>query len=719
MLTVARVRRAFAAGAAAIMLLVVCSTVGAQDQKLTPTQLLEDFVHYVRIARPELAAAKGRVLLDSGITDAELAELLDEGPTTRERFDAAIARAHVVPELEDIADELDRRVYNGRLELSRELKRIEESIGWLIGSQRMKMLATGLLVEAGEYAVPSLLREITEGRNERLREAAGRMIVKIRRQAVTPLCAALPHLDENNQRYLCGLLREIGLPHAAPYLMELALDPEATATTREAAARAYRLTGGVNGDLSQMYTRLAKQYFNDSESLVAHPYEPTNNIWSYDPFVGLVAQPVATEIFNEVMAMRVASKALSIDPRNEAALSLFVASNLKRENELPRGKVDPIYGENTYSPAFYATVFGTKVCQDVLSMAIGRLDTPLVRDAIAALASTTGGANLFTGSGGRQPLLEALEYPDRRVQYEAALALGRALPGQRFPGDIRVVPLLASAVRSSDASFAVVIAGEGEDRRIRASWLEDLGFTIVGMGQRMSDVRVQIGDAVGVDLVVVQVSSAEQAIRTVGEIRVAHRTSAAPVLIVASNVNMVRLKREFRDDIRVKVSRARAPAEAFAAAVDEVMFVGSGGRMTQATAEAYAINAIMVLRDIAITAGSAYVIADAEGALIAALNTRRGAIRLNVGDILALIDSHRAQRSLFDAALAASGDEQIELLDRVADSVKRFGDRTQRRHIEALLALITSAGGATAEAAARVHGALVLPSETAIGLIRN
>ena len=109
MLTVARVRRAFAAGAAAIMLLVVCSTVGAQDQKLTPTQLLEDFVHYVRIARPELAAAKGRVLLDSGITDAELAELLDEGPTTRERFDAAIARAHVVPELEDIADELDRR----------------------------------------------------------------------------------------------------------------------------------------------------------------------------------------------------------------------------------------------------------------------------------------------------------------------------------------------------------------------------------------------------------------------------------------------------------------------------------------------------------------------------------------------------------------------------------------------------------------------------------
>ena len=56
----------------------------------------------------------------------------------------------------------------------------------------------------------------------------------------------------------------------------------------------------------------------------------------------------------------------------------------------------------------------------------------------------------------RQPLLEALAYPDRRVQYEASLTLARALPPTAFNGDYRVVPLLASAVRTGAAAFVVV-----------------------------------------------------------------------------------------------------------------------------------------------------------------------------------------------------------------------------------------------------------------------
>ena len=79
-----------------------------------------------------------------------------------------------------------------------------------------------------------------------------------------------------------------------------------------------------------------------------------------------------------------------------------------------------------------------------------------MRDAIAALSKTTGGSNLFARTTGRQPLLEALSYPDRRVQYEAALTLGNAMPQQRFAGDQAVVPTLASAVRQGGKAMAVV-----------------------------------------------------------------------------------------------------------------------------------------------------------------------------------------------------------------------------------------------------------------------
>jgi hypothetical protein len=144
---------------------------------------------------------------------------------------------------------------------------------------------------------------------------------------------------------------------------------------------------------------------------------------------------------------------------------------------------------------------------------------------------------------------------------------------------------------------------------------------------------------------------------------------------------------------------------------------GAGGRMTEAQAEEYAILALEVLHDIAISHSPAYAIADAETALIDALVTRTGGTRMKVAEIVALIDSDNAQRKLFDASLAAAGDEQVELLQLTADSVRRFGDKAEKRHVDGLLDLIAKATGPTAEAAATVHGSLNLPDSGAVKLI--
>ena len=81
------------------------------------------------------------------------------------------------------------------------------------------------------------------------------------------------------------------------------------------------------------------------------------------------------------------------------------------------------------------------------------------------------------------------------------------------------------------------------------------------------------------------------------------------------------------------------------------------------------------------------------------------------------MDSDRAQRKLFDAALAATDFEQIELLNRVTSSVKRYGNHAEERHVKALLKLVADSSGATAEAAAQLHGALNLSTQDAVGLI--
>ena len=702
---------------ALLVLVVALAMTGQTYGQTDPAELFDDFIHYTLIAKPDLAAAKAEQLLSSGLTDAELAELLDDDRALVERFDRATLWGQRVPELQDLAIELDRRVEKGRLDMARDADRIQEAIEMLKGTQRAKMLARQRLIAAGEYAVPKLLKVITDGQNGRLKIAVGDVLVEIGRQSVTPLCEALPHIDQASRRFVCDRLADLGYPHAAPYLLELSTDEATVTATREAADRAFRRIGGGGGDLSVLYTELGKQYFNEYESLIAFPGEATNNIWSYDTFTGLVPTAVPTEIFSEVMAMRVAGKSLRLDAANSTALSLFVASNLRRENQLPPGAADPIYGENRYSPAFYATVYGTAICLDVLGMAIDSTDTPLVRDAIAALTDTTGGANLFDLASGRQPLMESLRYPDRRVHYEAALTLGRALPDRPFPGDRSVVPALASAVRTSGASYAAVIAGNEEDRRVAASRLENMGFTIVGTGPSLRGLEVELTQSVGVDLVVVKVSNAASAIQIVADLRVFAKTTAAPVLLVCSAVDAVALRPQFRDDVRNEVFVTRGADDAFAAAVDQLMQRASGGRMTDAEAEAYAIEALAALRDIAISGNSVYDVTHAETSLLEALDGRSGGTRLLVAEILALIESDRAQRKLFDAALAADGNEQIELFASVAGSVKRFGDRAEQRHIAALLQVVANSSGATAEAAAQVHGALNLPSDTAVNLI--
>ena len=178
------------------------------------------------------------------------------------------------------------------------------------------------------------------------------------------------------------------------------------------------------------------------------------------------------------MAMYFASQALALNQENENAMSVFVAANLRRDRELA-GKDDLVYGNLPYSPAFYATVFGPNVAQLVLADALERGDTTLSLEAISALSETAGATSLLSGE---KPLMTAMYYPDRRVQYESALTLAATLPTESFTGSYRVVPLLASAVRSGGDMFAIVIGDNPDDRRVLATFLDTNGWIVVGQG---------------------------------------------------------------------------------------------------------------------------------------------------------------------------------------------------------------------------------------------
>ena len=84
---------------------------------LSLQQLLEEFVHYVLVAKPSLANAYYEALAQSGVTDVELATLVDQlEPGSRERLVHALRIASRVPELQATAAAFRERLERGRAE---------------------------------------------------------------------------------------------------------------------------------------------------------------------------------------------------------------------------------------------------------------------------------------------------------------------------------------------------------------------------------------------------------------------------------------------------------------------------------------------------------------------------------------------------------------------------------------------------------------------------
>lgn len=77
-------------------------------------RFLEDFIHYTLIAKPELAAANIRALLDSDLDDNDLASLSSRNPDLRDRLTRAIVMAAKLEGLAEQTQELTKRIENGR-----------------------------------------------------------------------------------------------------------------------------------------------------------------------------------------------------------------------------------------------------------------------------------------------------------------------------------------------------------------------------------------------------------------------------------------------------------------------------------------------------------------------------------------------------------------------------------------------------------------------------
>ncbi|MBO6738742.1 MAG: HEAT repeat domain-containing protein [Phycisphaerales bacterium] len=688
----------------------------AQAQRL---ELLRDFIHFVKIARFDVAADLGTRLMDTGITDEEFVDLVEQS-REQQRFEEAIAAGLRVPVLEPIAAQLESMFREGKLDRARNPDEIARNIELLTEGLRARTLARERLIFAGEYAMPQLLDAYLQQKDLALKAQVQRLMVDMGRQAIAPLMTALPELDETSQEAVAEVMGLIPYRTSIPVLLDVHQSTD-NAAVRSATARAIsRLGASTDQNVEELYALLANSYYNEPAELTSFPNEDHQLAWNFDPGLGLVMVPIRTPVFHEAMAMRMAQRVLERSPDNDEVLALWVAANYSRSFDTPEGYTNPLYGDDRRDAEYFGIAVGPEIDQLVLRRGIDTRDTPLVRSAIQAIAQTAGPRSLWGQDiDGRYPLLESLGYQNRRVQFETALALGNAQPSETFNGSERVIPLLASAVKDASARYAIVLTGEDRESydQYRSS-LERAGFTVLppapgGLG----DLDASIAESPTIDLIV-SAQGFDSTILSIESARTENKTSVSPVLALMGPDDLIPMQRQYGRDQGIAVRRQSISGSAFDQSVETLLEVASGGPISTEEAEEYAARATEVLRNLAISNNEVLNISDAASILINVLEQVDGFTMLDIAEIISYMPQPKAQQAIMDRTMGTDdADLQIEMLTIVADSGKRHGNQLSNRQIRRLIEMAQSENDDLATTAAATMGALQVDNTTLLQLV--
>lgn len=685
----------------------------------------EDYIHYLRVANLELATSAGTAFLNAQMTPAQLLTIIEELSTYQD-YDTTLIRAE---KLEGAAGELAKNISNkisgARLEVAREGSRIRQSIEQLDDGLRNRINAQARLKRAGEYAAPQLLAVLlsTDPEDQLLRPYVIETMVELGRPLVAPLSIALPELPAVAKQQIAEVLARIGYPLALPYLKAELDRKDIQDETRKVIQIAYNRILERTGvppatEADRLFYMLAEDYYHSREDLINQPDAPTNLMWTYDSGSGLSPLEIPTPVYVDVMAMQAARQAQTLNPNLSAAMSLWLAANFRRENNLPDGATDPSYGPKMRSPMFYAELAGPRHLHPVLQRALGDEDPALALDAIAALNATAGTYSLLNIDGDIQPLIQALNYPDRRVRFEAAFAIARSMPRTSFSGAQRVVPVLSEAVREQARSYAVAIAPDTEALNNITGLVQQADDkTQILVGNNVEVAAAQIATAPGVDLIVIDLPI-DQAMAAVADARRLPKLAACPVVILAPSADVISLNRMVSDQPMVTVTDREADKAKLVEALKQASMAGMGAKLTDEQALTYATTSLDLLKTMCLTRSAVFEAQDAQPAITAALSDPRDPVVLGAADVMALLPSAKAQVDLADAALAGRSPAlQVSLLQALARSARLNSNQINEMQLRKLMKLVEESTGPLADAAAEAHGALNLPTSSAVKFV--
>jgi hypothetical protein len=408
-----------------------------------------DFLHYTKIGRLDLAKGYAQAVLESNPDPLELLTLSEENPQGYAillRVIDTASDAELVKLSEKVLDVIEQ----GRFVRRADPKIIAEEIRRLSSTTRGRLAAVKRLQNAGEYAVVYMLDAMADkSRKEELPNIIW-ALPQIGRDAIRPLTAALQTEDVGLKAEIVRALGKIKYPQSLPYLKYI-IEKNDSAELSNLASQSIKQIdpAALKAPAAQLFYQHGEDYYNHAPSLA--PAEDANfaNIWFWDPNGrSLVREKVDRSYFNELMTMRACEWVLKADAGFGQAIGLWLAAYFKAESA---GLGMPSYFGPGHADAMtYATTAGPEYLHQALARAIKDKNAHIALCAVEALATTAGEKSLLYRIGPAQPLVQALSFDDKAVRYSAAIAIAAAGPKEKFAESKLVVKNLTEALEQKD-----------------------------------------------------------------------------------------------------------------------------------------------------------------------------------------------------------------------------------------------------------------------------
>lgn len=642
------------------LLLGLVTSASAQEfykKPETAAELWRYMNHEIELGHFDIAAGYLKGFIAKNPSDEEILQM-------HEQFgSSAFMRLLTIPQTQKDAKPLVERVGNVVQKYLADRKRLDALVKRLnspADEPEERAFAIGQLRRAGAAAVPAIVDALLANKDKPGEHAAilG-AVYKLDQNTTLPLAVALAANDSNLQLEILDVFKRRGDVGAVPMLWYYTAAPELADSVRARASETLgHLLNMPPSQLPAAKAALANEAERYYQHQVTFPDPRGATIWRWDGRK-LVSQVLTASQAEEYYGLLFAGQALKLDPSFKPAQVAYLSIALDKGYERtgldqPLSKGAPAVKEllSSVNPELLVAVLQKAIKENRLSVILGT--TKALGDAPANGAAQTA-------------LVQALSYPDRRIQIAAADALLRAPKTSGPVAPARVVEVLRRAA-TVDASPRVLVADLNEDRaNAIAKALKQAGYeSVIAKSGRAAITRLE--ESADIDAVIVDSALSDpQLPYLLGQLHSDVNAARLPILVMTTPNGVDALKRSLERYSLVTVMPQSADAGVLKQVLSTAITAAAGKAVSDAERRDQAALAMEWMARISRGELAGYDLRPAETAILKGLQSKE----LAPLAVLAAghFHSREAQRALARVVLDAA--RPVELRSMAAIELSR------------------------------------------------